>query len=420
MKLGIVTFGCRLNSLESEAIISSFKERGWTVNNKEEEDDDLIIINTCTVTSKSDQEARRIIRHFGNSIPTIVTGCYANLEQTSEIEGLGVKVKVIKDKSELLRNYSNINDISDRVESDEHKFDFDVRNFAFHSRASIKIQDGCDNNCSYCAVHLARGKSVSLNPDTIKERIKTLEDNGNNEITLVGVNVASYNYNGVNISRLLEAIVPSLRRNTRLRLSSIEPDYIDDLFYDVVKDEHIFPFFHLPIQSVSKRVLEKAGRKYDENDLQKIVDNLKKSKDNPYIAADIISGLPYEEDTDAEITYNFLKNNRFSRLHVFPFSPRKGTDAYSMKHPPERIRDERAKRLNDLSKDLYASYIKSNISKTLEAVTERKSETGTFVTTANYIKAHVDGLYLDEGKIIRGTLAKGDENTLKFDNICPL
>lgn len=420
MKLGIVTFGCRLNSLESEAIISSFKDRGWTVNNKEEEDDDLIIINTCTVTSKSDQEARRIIRHFGNSIPTIVTGCYANLEQTSEIEGLGAKVKVIKDKSELLRNYSNINDISDREESDEHKFDFDVRNFAFHSRASIKIQDGCDNNCSYCAVHLARGKSVSLNPDTIKERIKALEDNGNSEITLVGVNVASYNYNGVNISHLLEEILPSLRRNTRIRLSSIEPDYIDDLFYDVVKDEHIFPFFHLPLQSVSKRVLEKAGRKYDESDLQKIVDNLKKAKDNPYIAADIISGLPYEEDKDAEITYNFLKDNRFSRLHVFPFSPRKGTDAYSMKHPPERIRDERAKRLNDLSKDLYASYIESNISKTLEAVTERKTEIGTFVTTANYIKAHVDGLYLDEGKIIRGTLIKGDGNTLKFANIRPL
>lgn len=428
MKLGIITLGCRLNSLESEAIASSFKQKGWDVHNEASEDDDLIIVNTCTVTSKADQGARRIIRHFGDTIPTVVTGCYANLATKKEIEQLGSKVRLIRDKSTLLQDVNSVlysinngeskySSTGNTEVSDEHKFDFNPNAFYFHSRASLKIQDGCDNSCSYCAVHLARGKSISLNPKTIQERIKILEDKGYKEICLVGVNVASYNYDGINISKLLEMLIPHLNDDTRIRFSSLEPDYIDQKFYDIAKDKHIFPFFHLPLQSASKRVLELTGRKYDKIALKNIIENLRKSKDNPYIAADIIAGLPGEGEEEAKETYDFINDTKLSRLHVFPYSPRYGTAAASMKRVPERIRDERAKELSELSKRLYSDYVKSNKGKILEAITEKTDATGTYITTSNYIKAKIRNTFLDEGLLIRGTLSINDDCTMPHFNV---
>lgn len=432
MKLGLLTLGCRLNALESEAIAEQFKKNGWIVENKLSDDDDLIIINTCTVTSKADSSARRLIRKYGSDIEVIVTGCYVNVATESEIENLAPLVRVVKEKEKLLSYAENYNkkindikinkndidlvknDISYDSKSERDPFAFMPLSFLFHSRASLKIQDGCNNSCSFCLTHIARGKGISLSPSVVRERIKMLEENGYKEICLTGVNLASYSKDGMNLTRLLKYILPSLNENTRLRFSSLEPDFLDAEFFTVIKDEHIFPFFHLPIQSASDRVIELTGRKYTKKDLERIVDNLRKSKDNPYIAADIIAGLPGEEERDANETYNFLEKNQFSRLHVFPYSPREGTKAKLQKHPPERIRDERAERLNALSLKLYQNYIKTNNGKILEAITENVVKDDTFVTTENYIKAKIKGKTLEEGLLLNGKLKANENGDIEY------
>lgn len=407
--LGVITFGCRLNSLESESIISAFKKEGWAVD-EGSDSDDAVIINTCTVTSKADQGARRIIRKYGSRVPTIVTGCYATLSQKQDIESLGTHVRLIKDKSVLLESDFILslanNTLSDISKHKYNPFVFSPDMFTLHSRASLKIQDGCDNSCSFCAVHLARGKSISLSPNEILSRIKQLEDNGYKEICLTGVNLSSYRYDDISFSNLLERIIPNLSSDTRLRFSSLEPDYLDDAFLSLASDFHIFPFFHLPIQSAAKRVLELTGRKYDKNDVAVIIEKLRKAKHNPYIAADFIAGLPGEGDDEFKETYDFIKDTKLSKLHVFPYSPRSGTTAAKAHRVPERIRDERAKSLQNLSNDLYNDYILSCNNAVLEAICEKQIKEGIAVTTGNYIKAiikHPTGLF-KEGDLIRGTL----------------
>lgn len=414
-KLGVITFGCRLNSLESESIISAFKNEGWTVDEGSDEDD-AIIINTCTVTSKADQGARRIIRKFGSRVPTIVTGCYATLSQKSDIESLGSYVQLIKDKSVILErdfilSLTNNKGVFDIEEHIYNPFVFTPDKFSLHSRASLKIQDGCDNSCSFCAVHLARGKSVCLSPDEVLTRIKQLEDSGYNEICLTGVNLSSYHFGNVSFSSLLDMIVPRLGKDTRLRFSSLEPDYLDERFFDVVQDVHIFPFFHLPIQSASKKVLALTGRKYDKNDLILVIEKLKRAKENPYIAADFITGLPGEGEDEFKETYNFIKDMKLSKLHVFPYSPRSGTAAAKEHRVPERIRDERATLLQTLSNTLYNRYIRSCNNTVLEAIIERETKNGLAVTTGNYIKAVVKNpdISLKEGELVKGILTTENE-----------
>lgn len=403
MNLGIITFGCRLNSLESEAIASSFKKEGWTVHEGAEPTDDLLIINTCTVTSAADREARRIIRKYSNEIQTIVTGCYANLADTSEILSLGQKVQIVREKPKLLswaRDLKEGNSASKKADP----FLFEPESFLFHSRAFLKIQDGCDNSCSYCAVHLARGGGISLDNKIVLERIKHLEDRGYKEICLTGVNLASYKYKDISFSKLLEFILPHLKDETRIRFSSIEPDYIDDLFFECIRDRHIFPFFHIPIQSASKKVLEEAGRKYDKEVLKNIIERIRSVREMPYIAADIIAGLPFEGEEEAEETYNFLKDMALSKLHVFPYSPRKNTKAAGQKRVPERIRDERAKKLLELSDELYANFVEKNKGREVEAIVEKVVSGGRVkVVTENYIKTETRGEFL-QGDLVKISL----------------
>lgn len=422
MKLGLLTLGCRLNALESEAIAENFKNLGWEVEDRLSDDDDLIIINTCTVTSKADSSARRLIRKYGSNIETIVTGCYVNVATEGEIETLAPMVKVVKDKTALLsyaeKYTKQMLSISRTQSSDiEPCFAFSPLSFSFHSRASLKIQDGCNNSCSFCLTHIARGKGVSLSSDVVVERIKELEQHGYKEICLTGVNLASYSKDGLNLTRLLKKIIPNLQGSTRLRFSSLEPNFLDDEFFEVIKDYHIFPFFHLPIQSASDKVIALTGRHYTIKDLERIVNGLKSARSNPYIAADIIAGLPGEEESDAKITHDFLKDSGFSRLHVFPFSPRSGTKAASEKHPPERIRDERAAALVELSNNLYQTYIKINNGKILEAIAETNDGIDTSVVTENYIKAKVRNRVIKEGELVKGKLIVNDKNNIEFELI---
>ena len=253
MKVFVYTLGCRLNQCESEALMDAFIRAGFEKAENAQESD-LVVVNTCTVTSKAEQKARRMVRLFAKSAEAvIVTGCYAEMDR-SEIERLGDNIHVygLREKGGLLKlpehimaSLATTNDLNLIISSfkDEERgpFIFDASSFSYHSRAYLKIQDGCDNSCSYCRTTIARGPSVSLDADEVVKRAKKIEEEGLHEIMLTGVNLTMYNHDSGGLGELTERLLSELGPDMRIRFSSLEADHVDDRLLSCFKDERIFP-----------------------------------------------------------------------------------------------------------------------------------------------------------------------------------
>ncbi len=407
MKVRVYTLGCKLNQCESEAIADAFSHQGFDLVTKDEEAD-IYIINTCTVTSKAEQKARRMARLYNNlnrDAVIIITGCYAQMERTM-LEALSERVVVVSldDKPNLLTlpeklskrliaHFDLVEAVKDSfsdAEGKDHSFDYDAASFSFHSRAFLKIQDGCDNECAYCRVTIARGDSRSLSSEEVIERSLNLVEAGYREIVLTGVNISAYRDKDIRLEHLLQLLLEKLDDKVRIRLSSLEPDMFSPLFYEVLSDERIQPHFHLPLQSLSDKVLKRVNRHYTFDVVKDVVENLNKVKDAPFIAADIITGLPSEEDEDFDLTYDRLKEINVTQLHVFPFSPRPGTALEGAKdRVPEYKRDERAKKLRDLSNIHYRRYMNSQVGRTVEVLVEREKKGKLTGICDNYLKVEI-------------------------------
>ncbi len=416
MRVSAYTLGCRLNQCESEAILDSFSKAGFSVVG-ENDSADLVIVNTCTVTSKAEQKARRMVRLFSKrGAIVLITGCYADnigeicdnvvivpLSKKAQIMALPEHInKAIEGGMSLYEALTSFTDIS------ASPFDYTASSFAYHSRAYLKIQDGCDNACAYCRVHVVRGKSCFLDEAEVLKRIKELEDAGFQEIVLTGVNLTMYNHENGGLGALLLSIIPHLKPNTRLRLSSMEPDHIDDKLIEACKSEHLHPHFHIPVQSASDKVLQRVDRKYSKAHLEYIIKELRRVKDDPFIACDVITGLPSEGEDEFEETVEFLTRNQFAALHVFPFSPRPDTPLFISKDKPEeRVRDERAERLRLLSVQLSSTYKERQIGKTVEVLAENRKGGVWHGTTGNYLKAHlISDTIIERGKLYKGIISK--------------
>ncbi|MDD3997829.1 MAG: tRNA (N(6)-L-threonylcarbamoyladenosine(37)-C(2))-methylthiotransferase MtaB [Sphaerochaetaceae bacterium] len=406
MTIVVYTLGCKLNQCESEAVAAAFVQEGFTVGNSSDTAD-LYIVNTCTVTSKAEQKARRMIRKFAieSQHPVvIVTGCYAQLEREA-LERLSDRVVVLSldRKSSLLRlpafmarHAINLADPFEAIRSfvieSEHEgsrnvFDYDAVTFSYHSRAFLKIQDGCDNACAYCRVTIARGDAVSLDIDEVIERALSIERRGYKEIVLTGVNITAYSSNGQSLGFLVRRLLQELCSEMRIRLSSLEPDRLDDELIGVLADRRIQPHFHIPVQSASDIVLARCRRHYDEQRLRASIEALRNIKGDPFIAADIITGLPGETDAEFEKTVAFVKDLNLSQLHVFPFSPRPLTelfDAYD--RVPESIRDQRAQILRSLSSMQLQHYVGRQIGTKVEVMLEQTHASVWSGLTGNYLK----------------------------------
>lgn len=420
MRVFIYTLGCRLNQCESEAIADSFKANGWDVV-KESKDAELIIVNTCAVTSKAEQKARRMIRLFSEDNKTvIVSGCYAE-NSKEEIEKLGDKIVVfsLSNKASLLKLAPSLKEtdessLFERIKSfkdcPSSVFDYNPSSFSYHSRAYLKVQDGCDNSCGYCKTTIVRGPSRFLDSSEVIKRVLKLESEGFHEVMLTGVNLTNYDHNGRGLGGLMSEILKNVGPDIRFRLSSMEPDGVDDLLLEQIKDPRVFPHFHIPIQTASDRVLQIAQRKYSISHVEYIIKKLREIKDDPFIGCDVIAGLPGESEEDAEITYNFLEKNNFSSFHVFPYSPREGTPLFNSKLKiEERVRDERAERLRELSQRQIRDYIFRQNGKMTEIIAEKNGEG----TTGNYLKAKIiapPSFAIKEGELYKG----------KFTSIFPL
>lgn len=427
MRAYVYTLGCRLNQCESEAIMDSFVKAGFE---KGDESADIVIVNTCTVTSKAEQKARRMIRIFNKSAKAvIVTGCYAELDR-SELEALGDNIHIygLKEKAGLLKlaeylktallSYMDLNEaISSFKSNTADPFIFDASSFSFHSRAYLKIQDGCDNSCAYCRTSIARGASVSLPVKEVLDRAKALEEKGFHEIMLTGVNLTMYNHDGGGLGELTEELLKVLGPDIRIRFSSLEADHIDDRLLNTFSDVRIFPHFHLPIQSASNKVLKRVNRKYSIEHVEYIIKRLRELKDDPFIACDIIAGLPSESDEDFKMTYDFLSKNEFAALHVFPYSVREQTALYGAKdRVEERVRDERAQVLRKLSMILSRRYISRQLGKTVEIIVEKEKGGKLYGTSGNYLKLEIDSKSpLKEGSLVKGLIR--DINPLRAEVI---
>jgi threonylcarbamoyladenosine tRNA methylthiotransferase MtaB len=295
------------------------------------EEAEVYLINTCTVTGKSEQKARRFIRGLACRRPAallLVTGCYAQLEGAA-IESLGPNVTVVSqaDKSLLLDLPRRLQEqgTGARIEKGSpDPFAFQVQRYSFHSRAFLKIQDGCDHRCAYCRVPLARGGSLSLDPELAVRRAGLLEQAGYREVVLTGVNLSAWRHGGEGLGELLERLLISTA-GIRLRLSSLEPETIKPALVQALRHPRVCPHFHLPVQSGSDRLLAAMRRRYRAEQVRRAVGLLRGARAEPFLAADLIAGFPGETEEDFRATFELAESLGFAKLHVFPFSPRPGT-----------------------------------------------------------------------------------------------
>ncbi len=399
------TLGCRLNHDESEGAARAFVLNGFsveqdTLNSNTETDENVVlsVINTCTVTAKAEQKARRLIKlmlqKFPNS-PVIVTGCYAGLDASSItkinperiviLDGTK-KFKLVQLASQIndngllsvergLLNAKSLNEYIQTSPSELNQFSLFTPVFQKHSRASIKIQDGCNCACSFCRIHLARGKSISLDADEVVKRILSMEKSGINEVVFTGVNLSQYRWKyddsrELDFTSLLEKCLMETNRIS-FRISSLYPQHVDEKLCEVISSPRIQPFFHLSIQSGSERILKAMNRPHSIEQVYSAIKLLRQAKENPFISCDLIAGFPGENEDDFEKTKKLCLENDFAWIHAFPFSPRKGTPALEMKDQiPEEIKKQRVKWLTDYAIQNKIKYVNSCINKDYTAVVE--------------------------------------------------
>ena len=403
------TLGCRLNQVESEGAARFFTDSNFSVSMEPftaksyDESVVLCVVNTCTVTAKAEQKARRIIRMLLKTCPNsavLVTGCYAQVEQ-KEIRMIDERVCVLPGQKKggladlpvflkkCLENHQHLSgkEISVEIQKffDEEKsasaldkvtspFRLATETFISHSRSSLKIQDGCNCVCTYCRIRLARGKSVSLDAATVIERVKKLEQAGQSEVVITTVNIGQYlsEYNGntIRFAQLLALILENTS-SIGIRISSLYPEIVDEKLALVLKNPRVRPYFHISVQSGSNSVLGRMKRPYKIEAVYRAVELLKKAKVNPFLACDIIAGFPGETDEDFNLTLKMLVDCGFTFVHAFPFGPRPGTEAYSMRPMvPNYVTDSRITALEEFNKKSKTDYINSFIGKNLPAVCE--------------------------------------------------
>lgn len=279
----------------------------------------------------------------------------------------------------------------DSFKNDETAFNLSTDELLFHSRASIKIQDGCNYRCSYCRICYARGNSVSLNHSQVINRIQNLETKGWEEVVLTGVNLSLYKSGDVDFTGLLNLIIQNTNK-IMIRISSLYPNYVDEAFLNIVSSHRIAPHFHLSIQSGSERILKLMRRPHSAGEIFLAVENLRKAKNNPFMACDIITGFPGETEEDFSETLEMCRKIKFSWIHGFPFSPRPGTEAWYMKpRIPQRTAGQRLKTLTELALRDRKGYVSSCIGNTYSGIVETARKTGSCILTDNYLHCLIPG-----------------------------
>ena len=406
MKFYIETFGCKVNLYESNYISESLIKGGFVLS-KEMNDANIIIINTCTVTNTADSKCkkyvRRVRRENKDSI-LVVVGCSVqnNYEEYSNMNIdilLGNKYK--SNLTELIKNYISTNDkYTYYTNNRDLEFeDMEINSFN-HTRAFIKIQDGCDNFCSYCIIPFVRGKCRSKNFDEVIDEAKRLVKNNHKEIVLTGIHTGSYNDSGKDLTDLINEL-SKIDGLERIRLSSVEITELNDKFMNMLKDNSKFcNHLHIPLQAGSDEVLKMMNRKYDLKYFFNKIKEIRNIRKGISITTDIIVGFPEETDEMFNKTLENSKLLKFSKIHVFPYSRRNGTKASKMKDVDSKIKTERVHKLLELSNNLEKKYNLNFNNKEVDVLIEEVKDGISIGHTSNYLRVEVNDT-LERNKIYK-------------------
>lgn len=411
MKVAIYTLGCKVNLYESEVIMNSFKKSGYEIVDFED-NADIVIINTCTVTNTSDKKSRNIIRQavkkHENAV-IVVMGCYSQVRSADikEIDGVDIiigntkKSKVVSLVKEYLKNKKSITEIDDIMHTDFEPMELDT--FETRTRAFVKIQDGCNNFCSYCIIPYSRGNIRSKEKDDVVSEIKCLVKNGYKEVVLTGIHTGHYGKDkyDYDFSDLLSELC-KIDNLKRIRISSIEITELDSKFIDVLKNNKVIVnHMHIPLQSGCDKTLKEMNRKYDTKYYLDKINLIRSIRPNISITTDLIVGFPNETEEDFNNTLSFLRKVKFSKIHVFPYSRRKGTKADLMDNQiDEQTKHKRVKEVLKLSEELEIEYMNKFINTDVLVLIE-KFENGIISGhTENYIPVKANGVESDINELL--------------------
>lgn len=375
-KFNIHTMGCKSNQFESAIIEENLIEHGYKkVQNIE--DADIYILNSCSVTHKSDNEAMYLLRsakHKNPNILTIATGCMAQIEKEELLKNDFIDFVIGNDEKLHLYDYINsderfsANDILKQTEFNKVEL-FDTTK----TRASLKIQDGCDNRCTYCIIWKARGKSRSADSEFIVNQINNFAKHGFKEVMLTGIHIGQWGKEfGLSLLDLLKEIEEKTTIE-RYRLGSLNPPEITDEMLEFLKTSKKFcPHFHLSLQSANDKTLRSMNRFYKTEDYLKLIEKINETFENPFLGSDVIAGFAGETEDDFEITRKNLLSSGLTQIHTFPYSKRKGTIGAEMENQvPDDVKNSRATIIKEISKEKLNNFIEKNIGKTLEVLIEK-------------------------------------------------
>lgn len=377
MKVQAVTLGCKVNTYESEFVLSSFKDHGYEIVN--DNNADIYIINTCSVTNMSDAKSRKVINRIARENPSaiiVIMGCMIEANKDYYHDGASIIIGN-KDKNrvyELVEEYIKTHQKKKLLYSDfDSTFeDMFITNMSSRTRAYVKIQDGCENFCSYCIIPYTRGKCRSKDKNVVIKEIRELVYNGYKEIVLTGIHTGHYGEDKeYSFSDLLKEIC-KIDGLMRLRISSIEITELNDDFLDVLKNNSIIvDHMHIPLQAGSDSVLKNMNRKYDLKYYEDKINTIRNIRPNMNISTDIIVGFPGESESDFVSTICFAKTIGFSKIHVFPYSRRHGTKADLMPNQiDEKVKKERVQRLLEVDNLLEQTFLDKYIGEVVDVLIE--------------------------------------------------
>ncbi|MBO9129591.1 tRNA (N(6)-L-threonylcarbamoyladenosine(37)-C(2))-methylthiotransferase MtaB [Bacillus sp. 165] len=414
------TLGCKVNHYETEAIWQLFKQAGYE-RTEFERRADVYVINTCTVTNTGDKKSRQIIRRAVRQNPDAVicvTGCYAQTSPAEIMAIPGVDIVVgTQDRTKMLEYIEQykeerqpINGVRNIMKTRVYE-ELDVPYFTDRTRASLKIQEGCNNFCTFCIIPWARGLMRSRDPKEVIRQAQQLVDAGYKEIVLTGIHTGGYgeDMKDYNLAMLLRDMEREIKGLKRLRISSIEASQITDEVIEVLRESKVIVrHLHIPLQSGSNTVLKRMRRKYTMEFFKERLDRLKEALPGLAITSDVIVGFPSETEEEFMETFNFIKDNRFSELHVFPYSKRTGTPAARMDDQvDEAVKNERVHRLIALSDQLAKEYACAFEGEVLEVIPEEEFNEGQLVGyTDNYLKVVFEGTEDMIGKLVKIKIIK--------------
>lgn len=417
--VGILSLGCKVNTYESEYIRNILEKRGYEIKDFSDKCD-IYIINTCTVTNTSDTKSSKMLRRARKENPDaiiVAMGCFIESNKDNPIPGIDIVIgnrdkdkvpdlidEYLKNKERIIRLYKGRTDIFE---------DMYITNFPGRTRAFVKIQDGCDNFCSYCIIPFVRGKCRSKDKDKVIEEITALVNNGYKEVVLTGIHTGSYGRDlDISFADLLNEII-KIKGLRRLRISSIEATELNEDVLNILKNSNIIvDHLHIPLQAGSNEILKSMNRKYDLKYFEDKIAEIRSIRPDISITTDIIVGFPGETEELFKETLNTVKRIHFSKVHVFPYSERKGTKSERLPNKiPSNIKKDYVKRLIELSKELEIEYASKFIGKELEILVEQTKDDFSYGHTSNYLNVKV------KGKLPHNELIKVKITSVDYPNV---